>query len=278
MNQFTEKEMKNISHEMNLISRISHLCILKFVGFSPKSFNNEAKPVIINELIKTKTLKEILKKERESGLVAGWNSTRKLIAIYGIASAMKSLHSYDIIHRNLNPASILVDSSFLPKLSDFGLCTHLLIMSSMTFQSTNKIAYSPTYSAPEVLNSEEASKSSDVYSFGMVVYEIISREKPFNNLNNFSEIYQEVVINQKLPVLSFEIPESYRKLIEICLSPNKEERPRFDQIIDILKNDPGFITEDVDHNSYLKHMKKIDKNAIKKHHHHHHHHHSQNKS
>ena len=73
---------------MNLISQIEHPCILKFIGFSPKSFGNEAKPVIINEILKTKTLKEILQKERESGLIDGWNPTKKLIVIYGIASAM----------------------------------------------------------------------------------------------------------------------------------------------------------------------------------------------
>ena len=173
---------------------------------------------------------------------------------------MSCLHSYNIIHRNLNPATILLTSSFIPKLTDFGLCTHLLIMNSMTFQSTNRIASSPAYSAPEILNSDECTKSSDVYSFSMIVYEIVTREKPFFEIKTFSEIYKKVVRKQKRPKLNEEVPECYRRLIELCWSQNPEERLRFDQIIDILKNEESFISNGVDRNLFHIYIDQIDRN------------------
>lgn len=77
---------------------------------------------------------------------------------------MNHLHSNKIIHINLTPSNILLIKSFSPKLSDLDICTNLLIMNSMTFQSTCQFQNSPTYSAPEILSSKLNTKSSDVYS------------------------------------------------------------------------------------------------------------------
>ena len=112
---------------------------------------------------------------------------------------MKYLHSNNILHRNLKPSNIILDQSFYPKLSDFGICNQLLIMNSMTFQSITKIQSSSFYQAPEILSSEEHTKESDVYSFAMVVYEILNSERPFSEINEFTKLYNQVVINQNRP-------------------------------------------------------------------------------
>ena len=280
MNQFTENEMRDISIEIKAFSQIDHQCILKLVGFSPTSFKNEPKPVIITELVKTTPLKNILNDERKKGIIQGWNTTTKLKFIYGVASAMCYLHSHGILHRNLTPSNILLTKSFHPKLSDFGLCTHLLIMNSMTFQSTNKVKSSPVYLSPEMMSLNECTEKSDVYSFGMIVYEIFSMQKPFKKFIDFVQIYDEVVVKKKLPEIPNRVPQSFQKLIKECLCYDQNMRPKFTDIINKLKNEQGFITSDVNKESYLKYVSKIstEKEPKKHHHKHHHHHHHHHKS
>ncbi|KAK8880351.1 hypothetical protein M9Y10_003018 [Tritrichomonas musculus] len=261
MNQFTNDEMREIAHEMNLISQIKHRAILEFVGFSPSSFKNESKPVIITEKLKTKTLYETLKLNKEL------DATKKLIIIYGIASGMKCLHSYNIVHRNLKPRNVLLTKDFHPKLNDFGLCTHLLVLNSMTFQATSEFNGSPIYSAPEVLSSKGCSQASDVYSFALITYEIMCENKPFENLRTFTEIYNEVVNCNNRPEIPSSVPDCYRKLIEICWSQDPDERLTFEEIVNVLNNDKNFITPEVDSEVFNKYVRRFDSDKPKKHKH-----------
>ena len=199
MTQFTEEEMTRTAREFNKILQLKHPSILQFVGFSPQSFKKEPKPVVITELYPSKSLADILRMDKKNHKITDWDATKKLMNIYGIASAMKCLHSHGIIHRNLKPSNIIVDDSLLPKLSDFGICTHLLMMNSMTFQSASKIQGSSVYSAPEVIFSGECTKASDVYSFSMIVYEIMTKEKQAVNVGKISGFVSNALSNIKIP-------------------------------------------------------------------------------
>ena len=106
----SESTLKNLQREVNIISKLNHPSIIKYIGFSPTNFYNEDKPVIITEYMPNGTLHEIISLERKSIPSSYWNDTRKLINIYGIASAMSYLHSHKIIHRDLKPANILMDA------------------------------------------------------------------------------------------------------------------------------------------------------------------------
>lgn len=79
-----ETEIRNISREINIIIKLSHPSILKFVGYSPNDFNNNPKPVLVTEFAENNSLYSIL--ELESGGLSpdGWDDTKKLIVIYGI--------------------------------------------------------------------------------------------------------------------------------------------------------------------------------------------------
>lgn len=92
---------------------------------------------------------QYIKKERSS--VSEWNATKKLICIFGVASAMQYLHSHRILHRDLKSENILLTKDFLPKLSDFGLVKPIhLNESSITPQSNEFMAKGTwIYFAPE---------------------------------------------------------------------------------------------------------------------------------
>ncbi|KAK8839971.1 hypothetical protein M9Y10_031688 [Tritrichomonas musculus] len=259
MNQFTEDEMTLISIEMNKISQLNYPTILKFIGFSPKNFQNQSKPVVITEPSSRRTLNDIFKKTRKGAVVEGWNATTKLIVIYGIAAGMNYLHSNDILNRNLTPNNIILDKSLHPKITNFGLCTHFLIVNSITAQSSCAIHPSQLYSAPEKFISEEETKKSDVYTFSLIVYEVVTAERPFSKYKNFSQFYNQVVLGGMRPEIKNEVPECYRGLIEKCWCQDQNERPTFENIIEALGSVPDFITSDVNKEEYLNYIRQISK-------------------
>ncbi|KAK8845724.1 hypothetical protein M9Y10_020642 [Tritrichomonas musculus] len=252
--------IRDISREVNILSKINNISILKFIGFSSVNFQNEPKPVIVTEYLANGSLNDILNLERKSLADFDWNSTRKLITIYGIASAMAYLHSNNIIHRDLKPANILMDDFLCPKIADFGLSKMKHSNSeTMSIESTLAIKGTPIYISPEIWKNMEYTKASDVYSFGIIIYEIITNEEPFKEFDVF-EIRSKVKKGFR-PPFNCPIPESYKNLIERCWSQDPEERPTFDQILNDLKTDSGFITDLIEEIDYMDYMEYVDNYA-----------------
>ena len=115
----------------------------------------------------------------------------------------------------------------------------------------------PIYTAPEVLQSNEYTKKGDVYSFAFIVYEIITGEKPFCEIENMNDVLEKIINENKRPVLKESIPMSYKKLIERCWSQEQSERPTFEEIVYFLEMDSGFITDKIDNENYQKYIKFI---------------------
>ena len=212
-----------ISDEINILSKIHHPSIIKFIGLSFYNFFKEKKPVIITEFLSNGSLYDILTLERQSLADFDWNPTRKLINIYGIASAMSYLHSHQIIHRNLKPRNILIDQFLCPKIDDIGLSRI-----QHSFENNKSLKFvndEPAYIAPEIWKNENYTAASDVYSYGIIMYEIMTVQIPFENYD--SKTICESVLKGKRPEINKKIPKSYRNLIERCWSQNENDRPSF---------------------------------------------------
>ncbi|KAK8860760.1 hypothetical protein M9Y10_012426 [Tritrichomonas musculus] len=256
--QISKEEAENLSNELKVISQLNHPSLLKFVGFSLTDFKKERKPVIVTELVSNGSLEQILELEKNDIKINGWDSTKKLINIYGIASGMACMHSHGVIHRCLKPSNIYLDEILLPKIGDFGLMTQFCMSDSMTHQSISGETGSPVYTAPEVLEANACSKSMDVYSFSYVVYEILTKEKPFSETDKASQIYQKVVMKGERPVIKENIPRRFKTLIEECWSQDPNQRPTFDDIVYQLRMDDQFITEEISKDDYSKYIEFID--------------------
>lgn len=255
--QKSQDEMRAIINEVKGISQLYHPNILRFIGYSPFDFDALTKPAIISELIKNCTLRHILELERKSQEILEWDATKKLIAIYGIASAMQYLHSKDIIHHDLNPDNIFLDKYLCVKITEYGLSeiyhnnqssTDLLTIPKKT----------PVYAAPEIWQNQENTKATDVYSFALIVYEIMTGQIPFEKLT-LDQIRQKVLTQRSRPEFKFPLPPSYQKLIVNCWNHNPSQRPTFDEIVEKLRIDPGFITELVKGDDYLDYIRYVDK-------------------
>lgn len=118
--EIDSQNIKNLTREIVIFSHISHPAAIKYFGCSMKDFNNENHLVIVSEIAENGSLEQIIRLERKKESPSNWNDTKKLINIYGIASAMRYLHSKCIVHRDLKPSNILEDHNFYPKICDFG--------------------------------------------------------------------------------------------------------------------------------------------------------------
>lgn len=108
----------DILREVNIISKLSHPSVLKFITYSPINFKKKSKPVIITELATNGSLEDLILMERNgSNKKINYDDTQKLIIIYGIAAGMSYLHSHNIIHRDLKPGNILLDDFLFPKIA-----------------------------------------------------------------------------------------------------------------------------------------------------------------
>lgn len=232
---------------------------MKFIGYSPYDFKKRPNSVIVTEYSPNGSLQQVLELIRKGIDVDSWDDTKKLINIYGIASGMSYLHLNDIIHRDLRPENIFLDDYLAPKIfGDFGLSIKGQGNNSITHQSLSGFKGNQVYSAPEILSNNEYSKSSDVYAFAYIVYEILTNNYPFNDISNKNQIYNEVIINGQRPVIKKVYPECYIQLINRCWSQNPEERPTFAEIVNYLRNEEKFITNRVCKDVYLNYIQMID--------------------
>lgn len=105
--------LTNLSQEVNILARLNHPSILKFILYNPFNFK-KPKPIIIAEYAINGSLADLIENDRQSPNNQILTDTRKLILLYGISTAMAYLHSHNILHRDLKPENILI-SQFLKK-------------------------------------------------------------------------------------------------------------------------------------------------------------------
>ncbi|KAK8845713.1 hypothetical protein M9Y10_020631 [Tritrichomonas musculus] len=255
---FRKEDRLNFDCELDIVSKIRYPSIAKFIGISKINFDKIEKPMIFVKYESNGTLKKVLDLEKSSKQPQGWDDTKKLINLYGIASGMNYLHSLNIVHCNLNPDNILEDEHFFPKISDFGSSKR--IPSNMNDNDPNIFEINGEnnenyknlmYSSPEVLEKQYYSKAGDVYSFGMIMYHILTCEIPFNELNNSDMC--NAILEGKRPELKYGISDIYRKLIEKCWSQNKDDRPTFSEIVSYLES-KSCLLENVDIKQFNKYV------------------------
>ena len=239
INKLTNSEKKYMLQDVKISSQLKHPIFLNIIGYSPLDFDEKRRPVIVSDFKLNKRLSSFLKLNSKEQNKVGWTVTKRLKLIYGIAFGMSYLHSLNIVHLNLKSSTILLDDELLPKIAEFGL--------SKKIDKNNDIEYkNPTiYSAPEISNGKY-SKESDAYSFTIILSEIITNE-PVLNENNY-----HLTMNEN-------IESCYLKLIKACMSKNSTERPTFDEIINQLRTNSNFITENVDQFEFNKYVEELDK-------------------
>ncbi|KAK8858250.1 hypothetical protein M9Y10_013351 [Tritrichomonas musculus] len=241
-----------------IIYNIDYPSVLEIIGYSKAKFENELRTVVITEYYPNGNLSDMINSEKSGNPFPGWNMTKKLISIYGIASGILYMHMRNYIHRDLKPSKIVMDESLFPKIRGFN------VLISCDDEAMEKhFKGTPEYMAPEILRREQSTKAMDVYSFAMIVYELITLKKPFEDIHNTNIIKILQRVQQgNMPEIDDSVPESFKKLIQQCWAQEPDERPTFNQIVHSLRTDPGFIIDGVNKDEYLDYIKYLDHYSI----------------
>jgi serine/threonine-protein kinase len=138
-----------------------------------------------------------------------------------VCSAIEYAHAAGVIHRDIKPANIMVLDEFRIKVMDFGIA--LSQSSSMT--QTGMAMGTPNYIAPEILRGQEATPRSDIFSLGVVLYELLTHRKPFHADNISALVYKVVHEQPKWPTeIDPKIPALLDMVIKKALAKNPQER------------------------------------------------------
>jgi len=171
---------------------------------------------IVMEYIDGKTLKEIIKQEKTI-------DTKRLITIaIQITKALDCAHRNSIIHRDIKPHNIMVTKDGIVKVTDFGIAK---ASNSVTITSTNKVVGSAHYLSPEQAQGKQVDCRTDIYSFGIVLYEMATGKVPHDADSPVSvalKHIQEPVVPPK--ELNEDIPASLNRLILKCLEKDPNNR------------------------------------------------------
>ncbi|XP_022136980.1 serine/threonine-protein kinase HT1-like isoform X2 [Momordica charantia] len=155
-----------------------------------------------------------------------------------ISRGMQYLHSQGILHRDLKSENLLLGEDMCVKVADFGIsCLESQCGSAKGFTGTYR------WMAPEMIKEKHHTKKVDVYSFGIVLWELLTALTPFDNMTPEQAAFAVCQKNAR-PPLPTACPPAFRHLIKRCWSKNPDKRPHFDEIVSILETYTESYNED----------------------------------
>ena len=180
--------------------------------------------------------------KNQNSVKKGHPSLSQINTAYSIADALSYLHSKNIVFRDLKPANVGFDSTGAWKLFDFGFVINvghppkgLSVCSGNSFDTKEPgLLYdrcgTPRYMAPEVGLDLGYSFPSDVYSFGILLWEICSLKKPFGSVKSADEFHKVVFKNGARPKVVKGWPKHLNDTMAKCWSNSANERPEMSQV------------------------------------------------
>jgi len=153
---------------------------------------------------------------------APFSVTRTVFLAARLARALEVAHHAKVLHRDIKPANIMVDCDGEPRITDFGLA-RLVGGPGITRQGI--FLGTPAYASPEQIQAEELDERSDIYSLGVVIFEMITGRRPF--VGQFGNEVLVMHLENEPPrpsQLRPEIPQQLDDLILRCLAKDREQR------------------------------------------------------
>ena len=140
-----------------------------------------------------------------------------------IGDALDYAHEMGIVHRDIKPANMLVDKNGKPHIVDFGIAR----VSTSTMTKTSLAMGTPYYMSPEQISGQKVDSRTDVFSLGAVIYELLTKKKPFPGENITTVIYR-IMNEQAIPVkqLRKDLPADLDRIIQKALAKDPDSRYR----------------------------------------------------
>lgn len=215
-----ENELKHFKQEVRLLNKLDHVNVVKMIGVCTKP------RCIVTEFMAGGSLFDHLR-QQQGGLLG--DEPRLTSIALDIARGGRYLHQQKVIHRDIKSHNILLDEHGNAKIADLGVSRITTETATMTCVG------SAQWTAPEILRHQPYDQAVDVYSYGIVLWELLSGRQPYAHLSRL-EAAVAVASTQLRPEIPDHWPARWVQLMQSCWHESPQVRPTFAQVVDRIES------------------------------------------
>ena len=219
----TEKQFKEFVRELTVMASVKHPHCVTLLA----ACEDRTDPLLVMEWVSGGNLFEALGRDEPHALP--WHVRLRIAR--EIASAIEFLHQCKISHGDLKSMNVLLTSDFTSKICDFGAAIQRLSTTAIMTSKTDGAAtlqYTLHYSAPELLKGAAANTQTDMYAFGIIMYELLTCQAPFAGVN--AALLRDLIVKEGLrPVVpdphASQFPPAFADVMQLCWHQDPALRP-----------------------------------------------------
>ncbi len=205
--------MKRFEREAKTLAKLTHPNIVKVIDYG----QYQGQPYLVMTYLVGGTLKDRL------GQPMPWRTAARLLT--PIARALEYAHQQGMIHRDVKPSNILITGSGEPMLTDFGIAKIINEEAGMELTGTNATMGTPEYMAPEQVTSKNIDHRADIYSLGVVFYEMVTGGRPFKADTPMGVLLKQASEPIPMPgIFVKDLPTEVEKVLLKALAKKADDR------------------------------------------------------
>ena len=214
LQQFTNNnEIKDrFINEARTLSKLSHSNIVSLYDFTEIEDNF----FLIMEYIEGISLNEFISKSKDINILSILNIFKQIL------SGFEYAHSKGVIHRDIKPSNIILQTNDIPKILDFGIAK--IIHGDVNLTRTGVKMGSILYMSPEQILGNEIDIRTDIYSLGILLYEMLTSKCPYDIKSNTDYEIMDTIIKQEIPLLSVNSNNEIGRIIQKACQKNLSSR------------------------------------------------------
>jgi serine/threonine-protein kinase len=199
--------------EARVVANLEHPSIVPVYDFA----EHESRPFLVMKYIEGETLKSRLSR-------GPLNAAEIAQVVDAVGSALAHAHTQGILHRDIKPSNVLINSDGRMYLADFGLAR--IAQAGESTLSSDSIMGTPQYISPEQARGDkDLDSGTDIYSFGVMLYELVVGQVPFSADTPFSIIHDHIYTPLPMPrTVNKKVPESVERVLLKALSKERADR------------------------------------------------------